>query len=137
MRGILQSIGATEIADCTITKAKGDVGVDSGSGSSLDSTCAVESDNDDGWCDRYISRLPIDQQTCDCYDFCNGELVGCLANGEEPEKEYENCDFPRLGCRGDQTAPPGWSPSGAHTTSLYVSSLVVAVFGLAAQADMI
>ena len=123
MKGILETIGAAEFADCVISEpiveedadeavGNGADSVGNGADSSVNGECSAQEDNDDGWCDRYISRLPDGLKTCDCYDFCNGELIGCLAKGEEPN-EYEDCPFLRLGCTADQKAPPGFSVSAA------------------------
>ena len=141
MKGILELVGAAEVADCAISEsvpvveatgdgeveATGDDAIDSGAGGA----CAAQENNDDGWCERYISRLADGLKVCDCYDFCNGELVGCLANGEEAN-DYEECPFLRLGCTGDQTAPPGWSGAAGHNAALVASSLIAAFLGFLA-----
>ncbi|CAB9503880.1 Blue copper oxidase CueO [Seminavis robusta] len=79
-------------------------------------TCAVVDVNDDDYCQKYIDRLPVnDNTTCDCYNFCNGELDGCYAFGEE--QEDSGCeDFPRKGCNASQ-GEPGTATSAA--TSLW------------------
>jgi len=85
-------------------------------------TCVVTEDNDDDYCKKYIDRLP-GNTTCDCYDFCNGELVGCLDFGEEPE-EYSDCSFPRFGCTNDQGVP-GSVVSGAFSYGFCMSAMSV------------
>ena len=67
------------------------------------SACAVTEDNDDEFCGRYIDRLPSNQ-TCDCYNFCNGVLTGCYEVGQAQE-EAKCSDFPRLGCTAEQGTP--------------------------------
>jgi len=78
-------------------------------------TCAVTEENEDEFCMKYIDRLPSNI-TCDCYDFCNGVLAGCLNFGEEPAEEYPDCNFPRFGCTNDQ-GTPGLGVSAAFSLS--------------------
>lgn len=136
MKGILETLGAEEFADCTISEPvdptdapviqeNGDA--ENSVDSNLDGECAAQEDNDDGWCDRYISRLPDGLKTCDCYDFCNGELIGCLAKGEEPN-EYDDCAFLRLGCTADQKAPPGFSAAPSVVPNIYQAGLYLLSF---------
>lgn len=119
MRGILEVVGAKETADCVVSQANGPLTTPPSP------TCAVEERNDDGFCAAYISRLSSDQQTCNCYDFCNELLVGC--EGETP---IGSCAYPRYGCRSDMEPTPGWvapeeATSGAQKTSLWFTSLML------------
>jgi hypothetical protein len=109
-----------------------DLNADSDGDEELDPlTCAVAEDNDDEWCSRYINRLPANE-SCECYNFCNGVLVGCYGYGEAQE-EYDCSAFPRLGCTEKQ-GTPGTAPSAAFgrpgLVCAVLVSLALSVFSL-------
>ena len=93
--------------------------------------CAAIEDNDDDFCGRYIDRLPSNQ-TCDCYNFCNGVLTGCYEVGEAQE-EAECKNYPRLGCTAEQGTPGTVESRAAMAPSLAVGALfasIVCLFSL-------
>ena len=85
--------------------------------------CAVVEDADDEWCERYIGRLAANI-TCDCYNFCNGEIIGCYSFGES--QDDSSCSaFPRSGCTADQ-GTPGTSSGVLGAYNIFCASLVSA-----------
>ena len=89
--------------------------------------CAVVEDNDDEWCERYIGRLAANV-TCDCYNFCDGEIIGCYSFGES--QDDSSCSaFPRLGCTADQ-GTPGTDSGALGASSFYCSCLFSALGAL-------
>jgi len=44
---------------------------------------AAHVNNDNDACGNLLVGLDEAQQQCDCYNFCNGKLIGCFAFGEK------------------------------------------------------
>ena len=93
--------------------------------------CAAVEDNDDEWCGKYIDRLPANE-SCDCYNFCNGQLIGCYELGEAQDEV--SCDaFPRLGCTAEQGTSGSTTTSSADRIIVSLVCFACAVLGLFLQ----
>ena len=71
--------------------------------------CGISVNASFSTCNQLISRS--NNSTCDCYNFCSGQLAGCYNFGEKPtEFDCEIQDLV-LGCRRNFT-PPAYNETG-------------------------
>ncbi|CAB9524374.1 expressed unknown protein [Seminavis robusta] len=84
--------------------------------------CAVTVNADNAVCGSFLDKTQ--DTTCDCYNYCNGKLIGCLNFGE---RNTFSCSGETVAGCLDSQRQFGALASGGVTTTRQLSGMIVAL----------